>query len=367
MGLVKTRTGWAIDYYRNGQRVQEYIGGSKTLAAQALAKVKTEVAQDRFFPDRPIGGNMLISAVLDSYWDNHLQYCKMAAYPFPFNEARRVFGHFTLDSLRKEEIERWMRATVGMPRLSRKKDAQGPAKSASGEVLTKKPATVNRAFQVLSAAINFGIKTDLIRGYKNPCSLVRKLPENNVRDVVLTEGEYNTLCRCLPEYLKPVVAFAYYTGARKTEVLTLQKRDVDFFQNTVYLRDTKNGECRYVPIHPELKETLTRLCGEHPESLYVFNHADGRRVLDVKKGFRSACKRAGLEKLKFHDIRHTALTNWHNEGHSHFLIMQASGHKTLSCFQRYLSFKNHDLQKLVFAKDSDNLETGAQVDFAKAM
>ncbi|OGJ84229.1 MAG: hypothetical protein A2268_10765 [Candidatus Raymondbacteria bacterium RifOxyA12_full_50_37] len=41
------------------------IGASKTLAAQALAKVKSELAQDRYFPDRPTGGEKKVSEILD--------------------------------------------------------------------------------------------------------------------------------------------------------------------------------------------------------------------------------------------------------------------------------------------------------------
>jgi integrase len=230
-----------------------------------------------------------------------------------------------------------------------------------------KPVTVNRIFQFLSAAINHGLRTEAIRGLKNPCSLVRKLPENNVRDIVITEGQFETLYRCLADHLKPVVATAYYTGARKTEILTLLKKDVDFFQNTVYFRDTKNGGNRYVPIAPELKEILLCLVRECPESPYVFTHNNGERVKYVKEAFRRACTLAGPENLRFHDLRHTALTNWANAGHNHFRIMKASGHKTLSCFQRYLSFGNQDLQKLVLGKSSNSLETGQTVEIAKAM
>ena len=147
----------------------------------------------------------------------------------------------------------------------------------------------------------------------------------------------------------------------------MKKSDVDLFKGVVFIRDTKNDESRYVPIAPELREALVTLVGAHPESPYVFTHKDGRRVLDLKKSWRRALRRVQLEHIHFHDLRHTALTNWHNAGHSHFLIMQASGHKTLSCFQRYLSFKNQDLQKLVLGKDGDNLETGAGSKAAKAV
>ncbi|MBL8028951.1 MAG: tyrosine-type recombinase/integrase, partial [Fibrobacteres bacterium] len=81
---------------------------------------------------------------------------------------------------------------------------------------------------------------------------------------------------------------------------------------------------------------------------------------------RSACEKAELKGLRFHDLRHTCLTNWYNAGHGHLLIMQASGHKTLSCFMRYLSFKNGALQKLV-DDHSQQMDTKPDADLSKAM
>ncbi|MFH0919592.1 MAG: hypothetical protein V1913_04470 [Fibrobacterota bacterium] len=52
----------------------------------------------------------------------------------------------------------------------------------------------------------------------------------------------------------------------------------------------------------------------------------------------------------------TCLTNWHKAGHGHFLIMKASGHKTISMFQKHLSFKNDDLQKLVLEGNGGAVE-----------
>ncbi|MBL8029456.1 MAG: site-specific integrase [Fibrobacteres bacterium] len=359
MGVKKTRRGWAIDYYRHGKRVQEFIGQSKTLAHQALSRVKAELATDKFFPDRPKGMNLKLSEILNLYWNEHLKFRKCAVkYGYFYAFALKEFGCHTIDSLTKETLEKWLQSTVYKQKVRNSPD-KPDAKL--------KPATVNRVFQLLCAAINHALKIGHICGVKNPCSLVKKLPENNVRDITIDRIEFDRLTKEMPEHLKPIVSFAYFTGCRKSEILNLMKSDVDFFRNVVFIRDTKNNESRYVPIASELKETLLDLINKCPESLYLFNHKDGSRVRQIKKGFRSGCSRAGLDRLHFHDLRHTALTNWHNVGHSHFTIMQASGHKTLSCFQRYLSFRNSDLQKLVFDKDSNNMETGQERSLAKAM
>ena len=370
MGIIRTVRGWSVDYYINGRRVQEYVSKSKTIARQALDKIKGDIANGKYFPNKARGGDLTVSQVMDYYWKNHLQYKKSARYSFAFREAVRVFGRFTLSGLQAGDVEQYQRDTLGRPRISRRKGG-GPQRAADGTVLTVKPGTVNRVVQALGAGLQYAIKRRLVQGYENPVSLVKSLPENNTRDVILDETQFNTFYRCLPEWLKPVLAFAYYTGCRKSEVLGLKKSDVDFFQNTVYIRGPKNDENRYIPIAPELKETLLSLVRANPESPYVFNRVDRRGkawpIRDLKKAWYKARKKAQLEHVVFHDNRHTALTNWALAGHPESLIMQASGHKTRSCFKRYLSFKNPALQRLVLKKDSGDLEAGRVAEIAKAV
>ncbi len=53
------------------------------------------------------------------------------------------------------------------------------------------------------------------------------LKENNVRKGFFEDSEYRVLLHALPQYLKPVLAFAYWTGCRRGEILSLEWRQVD--------------------------------------------------------------------------------------------------------------------------------------------
>jgi integrase len=68
---------------------------------------------------------------------------------------------------------------------------------------------------------------------------------------------------------------------------------------------------------------------------------------EMKKSFATACKRAGIEDFIFHDLRHTAINNWRLQGHGHFRIMAASGHKTMRVFKRYNPVSKEELTALV--------------------
>ena len=47
--------------------------------------------------------------------------------------------------------------------------------------------------------------------------------------------------------------------------------------------------------------------------------------------------------FRFHDLRHTAITNMRRAGIDPLTIMQITGHKTMVCFTRYNNFREPDL------------------------
>ena len=63
---------------------------------------------------------------------------------------------------------------------------------------------------------------------------------------------------------------------RKAEILGLKWRDVDIKRNILYLRETKNGEKRELPINEQVKTVLINTL-RNPQNEYVFNY-NGKRI-----------------------------------------------------------------------------------------
>jgi len=95
---------------------------------------------------------------------------------------------------------------------------------------------------------------------------------------------------------------------------------------------TKTHTARPVYVHPRVMEMLKRLPRGLPTKRIFLR--DGKPFNEVKRSFKTACKKADIEDFCFHDLRHCANNNLRLAGNDYFRIMAMSGHKTMSVFKR---------------------------------
>lgn len=183
---------------------------------------------------------------------------------------------------------------------------------------------------------------------KNPVAAVERLPEDNVRDRVLSPEEFQRLLDAAPGVLKAILLMAYDTGMRRGEILNLRWRQVDLRKGLIRLQgaDTKTQEGRLVPLNARLTNLLKDAyhTSARAASGHVF-HRQGQSIKDVRGAFARACRDAGLTDFRFHDLRHTAVTDMRRAGNDHLTVMKITGHRTLEVFQRYNSFDEDDLKQ----------------------
>lgn len=106
---------------------------------------------------------------------------------------------------------------------------------------------------------------------------------------------------------------------------------------------TKNDESRAVPLFGQLFEMLKIEREKNPGAEFVFTR-DGQRIGAFWKAWKSACKRAGLQGLLFHDLRRTGVRNLVRAGVPERVAMAISGHKTRAIFERYNIVSGRDLK-----------------------
>jgi len=201
-----------------------------------------------------------------------------------------------------------------------------------------KPATVNKHISILKAMIRKAVDWYMVE--EETLKRVRKvklLTENNKRLRYLSKEECNNLIVSCDPHLKPVVVTALNTGARKEEILSLKWDNVDLKHGFILLDKTKNGDRREIPINRTLEAIfLDKTLIRRLDIPYVFyDPVDGKRYKDIKRSFKTACKRAGITDFRFHDLRHTFASQLVMSGVDLTTVKELLGHKDIKMTLRY--------------------------------
>jgi integrase len=173
--------------------------------------------------------------------------------------------------------------------------------------------------------------------------------EANPRKGFFEQGQFQDVLEWLPDHLKPVAEFGYYTGWRRSEITSLGWDQVNLGERSIRLwtGTTKNDEGRFLPLADE----IWRIIEEQRKSPivgcpYVF-HRKGRRILTFYKAWSEACAKAKCPGILFHDFRRTAARNLMRGGLSESQAMMITGHKTREVFRRYNIVTEGDLREAV--------------------
>ena len=204
--------------------------------------------------------------------------------------------------------------------------------------------TVNRELALLRRAFHLGEE----QGKVTRVPRFSLLKEAKPRDGFLESDQYNKLAEeCSKAKNAPWLRAFFETAAqlsnRRSELLDLRVRNIDFARGVFTLRDSKNGEQRIVPMTPEVRALLASTCLNKQADDYVFTWPDGKQVRDFRDTWRQVTEAAGVPWLKVRDLRRTGVRNMVRRGVSEQVAMRISGQKTVSVFRRYNIIDDHDL------------------------
>jgi integrase len=199
-----------------------------------------------------------------------------------------------------------------------------------------KTSTVNRELQVFKAIFHHGAATDPPKIARVP-RFPEKLAEPKPRSGFLTADQYEALTQHCPQPLRALLAVGYTFGFRKSELLRLRVREIDFKAGTISLLvgETKSGEGRTVYMTADVHDLLSEAVKGKQPGDHVFTWPDGRPIRDFRAAWATMTKAAGLDGLLVHDLRRTAVRNLVRAGVSRDVARKISGHETDSIFSRY--------------------------------
>ena len=214
------------------------------------------------------------------------------------------------------------------------------------------PGAANRTLALLSHMLNVAEKWGLRPDGSNPCRHVEKYRERK-RERFLSEAELGRLAEVLTEAdrtrtempsVLTAIRLLLFTGARLSEILTLRWEHVDMEGQCLRLPDSKTG-AKVVYLPPAALEILAAL-DRHEDNPYVIVGAKlGTHLINLQKPWRRIRKKAGLDGVRIHDLRHSFASMAVAGGLSLPVIGALLGHTQPATTARYAHLADDPLRQ----------------------
>jgi integrase len=345
----KNGTTYGIDYYAGGKKHREMVGPllgeaqkklneRKDQAGKGIAvnKKKTfrELAREYSKLRTGTPSHEKSQKYFIGYLDENNEWKDMSL------TAR--FGDWKISQITSYEIEKFRQE---------RKEALANGKERSN-------VSVNRELEILRHMLNKAIEWGWL-DYNPFNKFINAKGESSIfyeeigRDRFLTRDEIPKLLEAAPPYLRNIIIAGIYTQLRKGDLLRLKWEQVNLETGLLTYREQKKGN---KVNHKYLNDDMINLLMTVPKgkSEYIFNgpvhrdkekgkkekyvalpDPDGKPLTNIKRAFNSACKKAGIKDLHFHDLRHTGASHLAMSGATLLTVQKQLGHTNIAMTQRY--------------------------------
>jgi len=324
----KTKSGkirWYLDYRdADGRRVQ-MVANNAVTKDEAIVALREEVAKafNKEYRIKREQEKIKFSNFTEMYIENYAKVNKRSWKDDQYRLQKFVdfLGNIYLHEVTPLEIEKF--------KLSKLKEG-----------ITK--STVNRYLAILKRMFNIAI--DWGYAEENPVNRIKFYSEkDNLKERILIKEEEDRLLESSSEHLKPIIVVALNTGMRRSEISNMKWNQINLQTREIKVEKTKSGKIRIVDINLILFEELLRLKSKRKNSKYVFLNQKTK----LQTSFEGACRRAQIEGLRFHDLRHTFASRLVEMGVDLIRIKEILGHSTVKITERYTHSNREEKKKAV--------------------
>jgi integrase len=336
MGIFKRGPVWWMRFSYQGKQIRESTGtDDRKLAQRIFDKTKGEIAKGTWFEHLP-GEDYTFAELMDKYLKEYSAVNKAKSSPIRDirlnNHLQKHFGKFYLPEITPKMISEY--------KIKRRNEGASAR-------------TLNYELTVMSHAFNLATKEwEIIKD--NPVQKVAKEKVRNQVERWLTDEEEKRLMSASPDWLRPIITFAIYTGFREGEILGLKWSQVDFSRREITISEQKNGQLDTLPLNKKVINVLREIWNNRQKDAeYVFPSQHNTRIShrNLFRAFQIAKEKAKIEKFRFHDLRHTFATRLVQSGVDIYAVQKLGRWKTLSMVTRYGHFNTESLRSSIEVMD----------------
>jgi integrase len=322
------RKSYVIQYRTAGGRSRRLALGAhgvltadqaRRLAMEKLGAVR--MGKDPADERRALRDAPTVVELAERYIEEHLPKKK----PRSAREDRRILIRYVLPVLGNRRVADVTSAELGKLHAS----------------LRRTPIMANRVLALLGTLFTLAERWEWRSQGSNPARAVEWFRETR-RERFLADTELARLGDALAaleaeDIVRPTAAAALrlllLTGARRGEVLRLRWREVDLERGYLRLEDSKTG-AKVIPLSQQARALIGSLARDG-EWVFPSPHVDGASLRDLRKPWRRVLERAGLSRLRLHDLRHTHASVAAAAGISLQAIGSILGHRSTSTTAKY--------------------------------
>jgi len=279
---------------------------------------ESDMERQRFI-DSTLAESTLLSELLERY-EHEIAPSKRseATIKSRIKILKEELGHYTIIHLKSSTLASY-----------REKRTRAMSKNAARKDLQFIRALLNLADKEWGITLPHG----------NPVDYIRLPAENHGRDRRVSEGELNAIFKNISPNVEPIVKIAVETGMRRSEITNLEWEHINLNKRTAHIPVTKTDTPRTIPLSSRAVNILRSIPRQINGKVFWV------RPKTVTAAFKRACDRAEIEGLRFHDLRHEAVSRLFEKGLNPMEVSAISGHKTLQMLKRYTHLKAEDLAK----------------------
>ncbi len=150
-----------------------------------------------------------------------------------------------------------------------------------------------------------------------------------------------------------ILSLLYSSGLRVSELVNLKPQDINFSENTGWVRGGKGSKDRMFILSNNLREDLQEYMKKRNDAKYLFSQIEPLTTRNVQKIVKHVRTRADIQKkVTPHTLRHSFATHLLENGTDIRMIQALLGHSSLNTTQIYTHVSSDQIKKIANPLDS---------------